>query len=60
MATLLYCDVDEEGKIIKSLIGEKIIPMRQYNRFFYLLENEETVLKSISKYRIINGELVLE
>jgi hypothetical protein len=57
---LLFCDVDGEGKIIDSLIGERIIPMKQYDYFFYLMDDVETVASNIPNYRIVNGQLTLE
>jgi hypothetical protein len=56
---LLFCDVDDDGKIIDSLLGDRVIPMRQYQHFFYLLENVETVLQKIPNYRVIDGLLTL-
>jgi hypothetical protein len=60
MGVLLYCDVDENGRIVESLVGERIIPMRQYQYFFYLIDDYETILSNLSKYRVINGKLTLE
>lgn len=57
---LLFCDTDEEGKIIDSLIGEKVIPMKQYDHFFYLTLDVETVVSNIPNYRVVNGQLTLE
>lgn len=57
---LLFCDVDENGKIIDSLVGQRVIPMKQYDYFFYLTEEIETVVSNISKYRVVNGQLTLE
>jgi hypothetical protein len=57
---LLFCDVDEQGKIIESYLGERIIPMKQYDYFFFLNEDTETVAANIPNYRIINGQLTLE
>lgn len=57
---LLFCDIDEQGKIIESLIGNKVIPMKQYDHFFYLTEDVDTVVSKIPNYRVINGQLSLE
>ena len=59
MGVLLFCDVDENGKIIESLVGQRIIPMRQYQYFFYLMEPVDTVVSNIPNYRIIDGQLTL-
>lgn len=60
MGVLLFCDVDEEGKIVESLIGERVIPLKQYDYFFYLMEKQETVVSNIPNYRVVNGQLTLE
>lgn len=60
MGVLLFCDVDENGKITESIVGERIIPMRQYDYFFYLNEDVETVSQNIPNYRVVNGQLKLE
>jgi hypothetical protein len=56
---LLFCDIADDGKIIDSLLGDRVIPMRQYQYFFYLQEDVEIVIKNISRYRVINGQLTL-
>jgi len=57
---ILFCDHDEEGKIIDSLTGERVIPQRQYMCFFYLVgTTTEQVLANIPNYRVVNGELTL-
>jgi hypothetical protein len=56
---LLFCDVDENGKIVDSIMGERVIPMRQYNHFFFLAENPEIVAQNISNYIIVEGQLTL-
>lgn len=56
---LLFCDVDEDGKIVDSLLGDRIIPMKQYDYFFYLTDDVETVAQNIPNYRVINGQLTL-
>lgn len=60
MGILLFCDIDENGKITDSLYGERVIPMKQYDYFFYLQEEVETVGANIPNYRVINGQLTLE
>ena len=60
MGVLFFCDVDEEGKILDSLIGVRVIPMRQYNYFFYLIDNYETVLQKLPNYKVIDGQLTQE
>jgi hypothetical protein len=57
---LLFCDVDEDGKIVDSLAGDRVIPMKQYEHFFYLTEDVDTVVSNIPNYRIITGQLTLE
>jgi hypothetical protein len=57
---LLFCDVDENGKIIDSLLGDRIIPMKQYDYFFYLMDDIEFVAQNIANYRVVNGQLTLE
>jgi hypothetical protein len=57
---LLFCDVDQDGRIVESLIGERVVPMRQYQHFFFLMEDPETVNQNISNYLIIDGQLTLE
>jgi hypothetical protein len=58
MGILLFCDVDENGNIIESIVGERIIPLRQYDYFFFITgKNTETVLSELPNYTIVNGEL---
>ncbi|MDQ1003956.1 hypothetical protein QFZ28_004356 [Neobacillus niacini] len=57
---LLFCDVDENGKIVDSIMGERVIPMRQYHHFFFLAETSEIVAQNILNYRVVNGQLTLE
>lgn len=54
----IYCDVDENGNIIDALMGERIIPDRQYDFFFMVTDAE--IMKNIDKYKVINRELVLK
>lgn len=60
MGVLLFCDVDENGKITESIVGERIIPMKQYDYFFYLQEDLDVVVTNIPNYRVVNGQLILE
>ncbi|WP_419955948.1 hypothetical protein ACN6MT_11405 [Neobacillus niacini] len=57
---LLFCDVDSEGKIVDSLIGDRVIPLRQYQYFFYLQEVVNVVVANVPNYRVTNGQLTLE
>jgi hypothetical protein len=57
---LLFCDVDENGKIIESYLGERVIPMKQYDYFFFLNENSEAVAANLPFYRVVDGLLTLE
>lgn len=57
---LLFCDVDENGKIIDSLLGERVIPMKQYGYFFFLNKDTETALQELPSYRIVDGQLTSE
>lgn len=60
MNTQLYCDTDADGYITTSLAGERVIPMQQYDYFFYLADADiEKVNENIPRYRVINGELTL-
>lgn len=52
---LLFCDVDGNGDIISWLHGKNVIPERQYQYFFYLLEEIE-----VENYLVINDQLVLK
>jgi hypothetical protein len=51
--------VDEEGKITDAILGEKVIPNRQYDYFFYLSDDPEIVSQNIPNYRVVNGQLSL-
>lgn len=56
---LLFCDVDENGKLVESFVGERIIPMKQYDYFFFLTEDVEIVGQNIPNYRVVDGQLKL-
>lgn len=61
MGILLFCDVDENGKIIESIAGERIMPSKQYDYFFYIIGSDiETITQNIPNYRVVNGQLTLE
>jgi len=56
----LYCNVDSAGRIIESISGERVIPEKQYEYFFFLVNtNSETVTNNIPNYRVVNRELTL-
>jgi hypothetical protein len=56
---LLFCIVGEEGSIIDSLFGDRVIPLKQYDYFFYLTEEVDIVAQNIPNYRVVNGQLTL-
>jgi hypothetical protein len=57
---LLFCDVDEQGKIVDSLVGDRVIPLKQYQHFFYLQQEVNTIVENIPNYRVVDGQLTLE
>jgi hypothetical protein len=57
---LLFCDVDEDGKIVDSLAGDRVIPLKQYDYFFYLQQEVDTVVANLPYYRVVNNQLTLE
>ena len=58
MGILLFCNVDADGVLTESIFGERVIPMQQYDYFFYLADkDEETVTAELPNYRVINREL---
>jgi hypothetical protein len=59
VGVLLFCDVDENGKLVESFVGERIIPMKQYDYFFFLTEDVEEVAQNIPNYRVVDGKLSL-
>jgi hypothetical protein len=59
VGVLLFCDVDETGKLVESYVGERIIPMKQYDYFFFLNEDVEIVTQNIPNYRVVDGKLSL-
>jgi hypothetical protein len=56
---LLFCNVDEEGNIIDSLFGDRVIPLKQYDYFFYLTDEVDTVAQNIPNYKVVNDRLTL-
>lgn len=61
MGFLLFCNVEVDGRIKDSISGEKIIPMKQYDYFFYITGKDyETFLKDLPNYRVVDGQLTLE
>jgi len=60
MRVLLYCNVNEDGKITDSAVGERVIPQQPFEYEFPIENiNPEEVLRNIPRYRVINGELTL-
>jgi hypothetical protein len=60
MWTLLFCNADEAGVITSSLIGDKVVPVEQYDYFFFIpSKSPETVVEELPNYRIVNRELTL-
>ncbi|WP_141431894.1 hypothetical protein [Bacillus sp. 03113] len=58
MGVLLFCDVDGNGKITESIVGARVVPMKQYDYFFYIADKDAgTVVQGIPDYRIVDGEL---
>jgi hypothetical protein len=52
---LVFCDADENGNITGFVAGPKVIPDRQYEYFFFLMDAVDP-----SEYKVSNGELVLK
>ncbi len=50
MGYLVFCDVNQQGNIIESLIGKHVIPDRQYDCFFYTMD--EGVMEDITLYKV--------
>ena len=44
---IIFCNTDEEGNITESLKGERVVPNRQYDHFFYMQDDIE-----VSNYRV--------
>lgn len=61
MGISLYCNVNEEGKIIESVVGERLLPTKQYDYFFYITDlTADEITDNISKYRIVDRALTLQ
>lgn len=50
MYYLVFCDVDETGRIIDALVGATVIPSRQYDFFFFT--NDVRVTQDITKFQV--------
>ncbi|MCL9637714.1 hypothetical protein L2095_23500 [Bacillus zanthoxyli] len=50
----LYCDIDETGKIIRLLSGERVVPTSQFQYFFMITRKTEL---NLDKFYVENGEL---
>ncbi len=59
MSVLLFCNVDTEGKITDSAVGEYVVPQQPFEYEFTLETNGETILQNIPRYRVVNRELIL-
>lgn len=60
MTVLLCCNVNEDGKITDSAVGEWVIPQESFDYNFSFEDmNVLTVLRNIPRYRVTNGELTL-
>jgi hypothetical protein len=60
MGVLLFCNVDADGVITESLFGARVIPMQQYDYFFYIADKDEAmVAEELPKYRVVDRQLVL-
>jgi hypothetical protein len=59
MGFLLFCDVDAEGNITSFVAGQYVIPSRQFDYFFYLVnEVGIAIVEDLSSYKIVDGQLV--
>lgn len=45
---LLFCNTDEEGNVTDALQGERVVPAKQYDHFFYMQED----IEDVSQYRV--------
>jgi 5S rRNA maturation endonuclease (ribonuclease M5) len=52
---LIFADVDENGEFIEAAMGQRIVPNRQYQHFFFV---DRYVQDTIENYKVVNGELV--
>jgi len=55
MGFLVFCDADEQGNITDYIAGRNIIPSRQYDYFFFLMNEID-----VADYKIVDGQLVLK
>lgn len=58
-----YVNIDEEGNIIESLEGFRVVPNKQYDHFFLMkkedvVDEEGTIIDLAKKYRIENNEII--
>ncbi|MEH7246453.1 hypothetical protein V7114_06595 [Neobacillus niacini] len=60
MGFLFFCNVDGDGKITESISGERIVPQKQYDYFYFIVGKEyEAFLNDLPKYKVIDGQLTL-
>ena len=52
---IVFCNVDEDGNIYEGVVGNNIVPNKQYDYFSYLGEER---IDDLMKYKVIDGELV--
>jgi hypothetical protein len=52
---LIFADTLDNGEFLEVIMGQRIIPGRQYQHFFYV---DRYVQDSIENYKVVNGELV--
>lgn len=60
---LLYCDLNEDGSIIRSLSGKYIVPEKKYDDYFLLTKEEygelpEDIAKNLDQYHVMSRKLV--
>lgn len=53
---LVYVNVDDAGEITEGIAGRRVIPSKQYERFFVM--NDEGVLHDLGDYKITNDKLI--
>lgn len=51
---IVFCNADEEGVIYDGVVGNNIVPDKQYDYFFYLGEEG---IDDLMKYKVIDGKL---
>jgi hypothetical protein len=47
---LVYGNIDINGEFSEVILGERIIPNKQYEYFFYITDPE--IMSDISKYKV--------